>query len=319
MRRALAALAAFLTLVWAQPTFAGSGDGMALMGVSQSGAGVTSSYVGPGDQTTFTAWYSCGQAYNGAYAAGGGLACNLRNTISNEQCDFAFVAAGTLGVAQSCTASSNGVSATTFCTGGCEATEMYDETGGGRHLVQATTAAQPPIVFGVLGIGNLPTLVWANATVTMSSSGNFTPATGVASFVAVADRSAGTGQVRMISENGTLAVNNNQFASANGSANAWSILGPSSSFNATAADAAAHVGVGVLNGASSVINIDGTETTGTATGNTVADPVFFRGGGASTTMEVAEMGFTDNVAFSPTVRTNLCHNMRARYGTSGSC
>ena len=64
--------------------------------------------------------------------------------------------------------------------------------------------------------------------------------------------------------------------------------------------------------------IDGTETTGSVTGGTGAGAPNVADQG-SVTADWAESGFTDNVAYSGAIRTNLCHNMRLYYGTSGSC
>ena len=75
----------------------------------------------------------------------------------------------------------------------------------------------------------------------------------------------------------------------------------------------------LLSGASSVFNIDGTETTGTATGNTTAGGIRLFGGTVSTNYRTGEFGFIDNVALTGTQRTNLCHNQHLYWSTATSC
>jgi hypothetical protein len=131
----------------------------------------------------------------------------------------------------------------------------------------------------------------------------------------VADRTSGTSNQALVDENGTTG---NRIGLT--SANTWrAIGGTSGTLNATANDAAWHAGQFVVNGASSVINIDGTETTGTVTGNTAAGAPIFTTAVSGQTVNHGEGGFIDNVAISSSVRTNLCHNQYLYWGTVTSC
>jgi hypothetical protein len=284
-----------------------------MTGVLGGGLSATAgSYTGPGDVVSgWSAWYSCARAYNAAYATSTGNLCNLRNTSTNETCDEPTTTAGAPGVMKNCTSTSNGLSLSTFCTLGCAVTEMYDQTGGTHHMLQATAGDQPTLTVSCLD--TLPCTVWTSASITLAASANFTPVTGAVSFIAVADRISGTGGVRQADENGT----NNRMHSNTSASSILLTGGGGSSITATASDNAWHAIPGVVAGAGSVINIDGVETTGTASGNTTAGAPSLAGA-ASTTMDLTETGFIDNVSLTGTQRTNLCRNMQAAYGGGGN-
>jgi hypothetical protein len=77
---------------------------------------------------------------------------------------------------------------------------------------------------------------------------------------------------------------------------------------------------GVINGASSVLNVDGTEATCSGTATTSAglsgyQLSFFSG----TTYGAMAFGFADNSAWDASTRTALCNNYKLRGGSSGSC
>lgn len=274
----------------------------------------TTTYVGPGDQTSFTAWYSVARAYSAAYALSQGLAFNAENGSQTVNCDFPVTTAGAIGLSKNCSVGiSNGQTMTVFCGVGCTITELYDQTGGGRHLLQGTLANQPALTISC--VNSLPCAVTSATTTTIVSASNFTPATGVLTIAAMAERVSGTGNY-VLEQNGT---GGNRLRSTNGTANQWGSANSGGTIVATANDAVAHAFVGVFNGASSVLAVDGTETTGTNGANTTAGAIGTSLGVGSTTGEMSEFGFTDNVAFSPTVRTNLCHNLRLAYATSGTC
>src|SRR6185312_3510878 len=99
------------------------------------------------DITTFTAWWGF-RAYTGAIAAAGTQKLfNARRSSDSETCDFLVATSGGVGLSTSCSGADNGVSLATFCNAtSCFATKMYDQTGGGRDVSQATTAKQPTIV-----------------------------------------------------------------------------------------------------------------------------------------------------------------------------
>lgn len=199
------------------------------------------------------------------------------------------------------------VSATLTLINKLTVARIYDQTGGGRTLVSGGAATEPIWVPGL--VGTAPGGVFTSGSITTASSGNFTPTSATASFSTVAERLSGTGPAVFIRENGF----NNRVGTQSGVANKWTLTGGSSgTINATANDAAPHAANIVLNGASSVINLDGTETTGTATGNTTAGTIN-NTGAASTTSYWSEAGFIDNVAITSGNRTSLNSNQHTRY------
>lgn len=266
-------------------------------------------YTGPGDVVTFSSWYSCVRAYSASAASAGKKACRLNNNGNTEQCDVVDMTSGNVATTVSnCTGSSSGNAISTFCSSPCSFAIAYDQVGS-NDVVQATQSAQP--VYQTSCLSTFACAKVTSASFFMQAAANTTPATGVVSLALVANRSAGTGASQFIGENSftTDGVEG-------GTANHWSVRGGAgSNFAVTANDAAWHAGVAVVNGASSVLNVDGTETTGTANGSTTAGKTGFQGGVGSTTANVTEAGFIDNVALTGTQRTNLCKNMQAYYGS----
>lgn len=195
-------------------------------------------------------------------------------------------------------------------------TEAYDQTGNGFHVLQATTADQLQL-FPNCG-NSLPCMSIVAGSASMVTSGNLTPATGVQSYSVVSGgRSNGSQGVRILGE----AAAQNRFSTV-ASANQWQLLGGSSgTITVTASDTGVHAGNAVINGASSVVNIDGTETTGATVGSTTAEPLGVMVGptGTSIIMYFMEGGLWDNVAFTSTQRTNLCHNQFVYWSTAASC
>ena len=91
---------------------------------------------------------------------------------------------------------------------------------------------------------------------------------------------------------------------------------------ATASDNAWHAIQGVLNGASSVINVDNTQTTGNAgAGGMASGHVNYLGAAGGTQIlngKLTELGIHPS-AISTANQTALCHNQRLYWSTPGSC
>lgn len=288
-------------------------------GVS-GGVKAAATYTGPGDIVSFTAWYSCQRAYSSTVASPGtNLSCNIRRASDNEQCDFVLTNAGSIGNSTNCTGADNGKSLATFLNATTGAvTKAYDQTvgnacgGASCDVAQATAANQPTITLSCLGSSNC--MKSTSTSIALASANNITPASGTVSFSVVGNRAAGTGSSPFMLENGAITGTNiNRFGGQSSTANKW-IVGGSASLAVTANDAAWHAGNAVMAGASSVVNIDGAENTGTATGITTAGAPHGVTGNSSTTAESPEHGFIDNSSISSTVRTSLCRNQQAYYG-----
>lgn len=283
-----------------------------------------SGYVGPGDisGTSFTAWWSL-RAFNNALAGAGPSTTPVIDVLgatTATSCTIYLKGDGT-GNVDLTTAGAGGVGnqcllgATTFCSvtnTSCTVTQIYDQTGGGRPLVNGTT--NPTLVLSC--VSGLPCLQSQVATALMKSGGNFTPATGTVSFSGVFNRSVGTGTgVDMMAQNG---VTQNRFKGAG--ANIIELFGGTSgNIQPTIADAAWHAANTMMNGTSgSFVNADGTQTTGTVTGSTTAGLIQAFQGAASTTWLQSEAGFADNVAWTNTIANNVCHNQAAYWGIAGT-
>lgn len=114
-------------------------------------------YVGPGDIVSgATAFYSCSRAYNAAYAAALGSACDLRRASDNATCTAKFLANGSVDLTVGTPCNSNTQTVTAW-VGASSAlvTKAYDGSGNTRDASQGTAAAQPQLLLSG-GSNNLP-------------------------------------------------------------------------------------------------------------------------------------------------------------------
>jgi hypothetical protein len=191
------------------------------------------------------------------------------------------------------------------------ATEVFDQTSNGHHWLQATTADQPQFLFDCLN-STVACLASTTSAQFMQTSANFTPTSGNATLSMEYGRLSGTGTSSAIAfENST---GGNRFQS--GTAN-HVLLAGNSNFSVTASDGVMHAINALLEGASSELNVDGTDTSGSATGNTTAGKMGGFGNGSSTTTLYGEIGFWDNNTSAS--RTGLCHNQYLFYANATSC
>ena len=149
-RLLLAAVALLLTPGLAAGSVSSMGAGA--WAVASSGGGPYT--AGPGDVLSGAAVYVGLRAYTAAIAtAHTQPLVNLRRASDSHQCDVLVATNGGLGVTSSCgTGGDNGQSATSFCASTtCYATKLYDQSGNSRDQSQATTTAQPQLVFSCLG------------------------------------------------------------------------------------------------------------------------------------------------------------------------
>lgn len=203
------------------------------------------------------------------------------------------------------------VAATAFCTTACTIRTWYDQSGLGRDLQQLTAAAQLNFVFNCNGA--LP-CARALGVVGQSAFGaSVTPATGVSSFSAVSmlgTLGAGTPTCNWINQGPT----NNRLSSF--AANWFLSAGGNVQAVPTPAVNVWHTQQGVVNGASSVINVDGVETTGSLAGVATAGSAII--GYASTLGTVcsfAEAIVWDNYVLTAGERAFLRSNQSGYWGT----
>lgn len=258
----------------------------------------------PGELASFTIWGGL-RAYSRAQCTGSVRALTLRRASDDATANINILSTCDLDVATAaahCAATS------------CFVAEVCDQVGSSdcsatHDLVQATAANQPEFVFNCMGAR--PCMRAATATTQVLSANSRTPATGVMTLTTVANRSvAGGGSCSFVRANAT---NNRIITTA--AANTWQILTPSAgTINRTGADAAWHAAVGVWNTTSSVFNLDGTEATGTITGNTTAGVPGGVLGSATATCDQVEVGIIDNVALTAAQRQTLVSAARGYWG-----
>ena len=202
-------------------------------------------------------------------------------------------------------------------------TTAYDQTAGNQctsatcNVVQATAGNQFQL-FPNCGSGwnNLPCVAQiaiTPAAANLISVNNFTPATGTASLSSVANRVTFTAHAQgVLRENGT-----NNRLNLTATSGTWQLIGGSSgTVSATVTEGNTYAWNSLLNGISSVVNLNGAETTGTATGNTTAGPLGWLSNNntGGNIVFVGESLPYDNVTFTQTQRTNTCHNQALFYG-----
>ncbi len=257
-------------------------------------------YAGPGDiVASATGWWGL-RGYTAAVAATGTQkSVTIRRASDDATADIVILTTGYLDVA----------TATTHCAATtCFVTKWWDQSGNSRDISQATGANQAQIFLSSGPAAGYPYVSFTTGSMSYAGGSNFTPTTGVTSFSAVANRSAGTGISKMVRGGG-----GNEFTAKSASANNWILTGSASSITASATDATWHAGSALLNGASSAVNIDNSETTGTATGFTGA-AAYGMVGAASTTMKIVESGFWYNITFTAQNRTDLSAQQHSAWG-----
>lgn len=188
----------------------------------------------------------------------------------------------------------------------CFGRTWYDQSGLGKDIGNATPANQPQLIFNCNGA--LPCLRTTAAQVLQTVSATYVPVPPI-TFSAVANRSAGTGVCYW-----PFQYNVNSLSSRSAVANQW-LLFAGTGLAVVAADNAWHSGIGVVNGALSVVRIDGVETTGTTTGGTTAGALVGFWGAAATTCNAAEVIAWDSYAMPPAERAVWGANQKSFWGT----
>lgn len=266
----------------------------------QVSVGTVTGYQGPGDVfASAFAWYSCARGYTASYAASGtGSACDVVDTATGlVTCTYHIKTSGFVDPTEC-----NGVGQS--CATACKVKKAYDQSGNTHDASQATLANMPTLTFSSTPTGTLPAMTF-NGTSQQLLTGNVTQAQPI-TMSAVLDRTT-------VQAGGVIGASSMALGSPAGANLAQVNAG--SGLTAAAADNAWHSVQGLLNTATSAINIDGSETTGgVGTGTISAQPIilgrplfiFFAG-------NVAEAGIWGSTSNS-TNRNALSAN---QHGTSG--
>lgn len=263
-----------LALAWlffCTPSFAQVGQIPAWPPLTTAAA---ASYQGPGDVAGVTAtyWGSCARAYNASYASSNGNLCDLKDlsTGTVAVCTLKALSSGFVNLTSSACSGSTPAAACAAAAGGaCVIAQVYDQTGNGNNATQATLANMPGITFA--DINGLPTINCARNGSNYVATGNITISQPQV-FSIVYIRTAGD----------TTAMG------AFGSAVGAPIVGPAAVANTAglnagtavtasgATDASWNGEQALASGASSAININGTDNTGLSAGTGSGTGTAFR-------------------------------------------
>ena len=264
-------------------------------------------YSGPGDVVSgATAWYGL-RAYS--LATAGGKSINITRASDSTSRDINTLANGNFDTA----------TASTFCNATtCTVNTMYDQTQG-NHCTAAScdlASGNGNLIFNCLGTH--PCVQFLTAGLFIISSNNITPASNsilTLEAVAAETLSSASGANLLFTENTSTA---NTLSNPTGVSYLMNLGG--SAISKAITQNAFNAIIGVINsGASaSVLNVSGSETTGTITKSTTANTPEVASFN-SANFEIIEVGFWDTVAFSSTQRTNMCHNAFTYWGTATSC
>ena len=229
--------------------------------MSVNPAAAPSSYTGPGDiNSGALVFYSCGRAYNAAYATALSAACDVVDTATGlTSCTLHFLSTGYVNTTQ-CNA--------TACAVACSISKFYDQSGNANDATQATLAKMAGLTFSALnglpcgaGIGSAGT---GGGNLTYTSANTITQAQPYTS-TAVAERTGSFTTLQRIIISDT--TGGRIFFA--GSAN--TISGNSgASVSLTAADNSPHAMLLVSNSSNPLFAIDSSGNTSTSTNGTNA-------------------------------------------------
>ena len=229
-----------------------------------------------------------------------GPAIRLRRASDNAETDINFLSYTGFTGAPLDVATAQAFCASTSCFG----RTWYDQSGAATDLPQATPANQMQLVFNC--VGTLPCFR-ATAGAQNFTGPSITPATGVVSLSAVGSRTISGGACVFIRQNGSFGNRIVNPAAAN-------LVSLNGVISPASADNVWHSMQGVVNGASSVFNVDGTETTGSITGSITANSTGIFGAN-TVTCTFGEAVVWDNYALTATERTALQTNQKSFWGT----
>ena len=232
-----------------------------------------------------------------AYTAG--KAYNIVRASDSTTSDIGFRADGSPDTA----------TLATFCNATtCKLVTKYDQCGA-LNITQATDASRPPLTLAGLGI--YPYFSTTSGSISLNSSSNLTPATGIVSLAFVGRRSVGTGTSQFLRENGA----GNRIQARSATTGLSLNGGTSGTVTTSSAENTWHavnavIGSGTNN---SKINVDGVVNGGTTVGSTTAGTVTIIGA-ASTTCDEIEEVIWDNYSRTEDEANYLINNPRASWG-----
>lgn len=262
-------------------------------------------YQGPGDIVSgATSFYSCGRAYNAAYANGTNPLCDVVLTSGGAAaCTIRVKTNGFADLTGSYCAGSTTLA--TACTGGCSVTKIYDQVNT-NHVVQATLANMPALTLSALNGLPCATNAINKGLLTAATLTLAQPLT----FTSVSERTSSFTSQQQLYANGAGGASNFAY---NSSVNSVRLTG-GSIITATASDSAFHALQAILNNTSSQITVDTTQGTLSAGGTTGINTNFglmnVSGLASGLAGVLCEAGLWPS-ALNSTQQTNLNSNMHS--------
>jgi len=216
-------------------------------------------YVGPGDVLgSAYAWYSSARAYSAAFAASRSPIMDLQDQAGANPITIKILPTGFVDL--SAIVSWVAVYGVTTI----KVAKLYDQTGNGRDVVQATLATMPGLTLSSTPKGTLPAVDFNVGTnPVLATTATYSQAQPL-TLSSVYIRTSGTAL------GGAIGANSNVIVGAGTGANLAVAASGGAGFTVAATDAAWHAINALLNGTgtSSAINLDGTDTLGDCGGTT---------------------------------------------------
>jgi hypothetical protein len=270
-------------------------------------------YTGPGDVVSGAYLYVGVRAYTAAYAAAHGNAFQLTRNSDSTQCNVVLTTAGDLD-ATTPNCAGNTQTIIQFCTATtCLMSTGYDQTGNGRNYTYLVGSTGFPVFTAGCVNGHYCITTQAGDT-GYGTATSLTVANPWTASMVASRNAASSFQVVGASQDSLLYLGYANAANTARLANTAAVTG-------TASDGAFHAITGVANGASSVLAIDGAETTGTA-GSTgpSGTPLCVWGSGAGCIANPFVGKFGELLIYSGTAltlgqRNSIKANQSAYYGT----
>lgn len=249
-------------------------------------AAVAAAFQGAGDVVSgAVAWWGL-RAYNAAYATGSNPALDLTDNVGTTT-TINILSTGFLD-----TATAAPLVATR------RVSKLYDQTGNGRHQIQATFATMPE-----LDVSGTPFMKWDNARgVFMVTSGTVTQAQPFSQSIVVQRWQNFTTQMDITIGNATA---NGRILFAN-SANNMFLFSGGSTTNFAVSDSAYHAVQALFSGASSAAMVDGTNNAGlnAGTGGYSSDGLQLGNTNVDMLLREAGVWFSDISASFTALNTN---------------
>lgn len=284
-----------------------------------SGGGA--SFAGSGDTLSGAyVYWSCARAYSAAYASSPGNACDIIRASDSATCTIKFAATGFADVSTAYCTGTGMQSVTAFCNATtCKVTKAYDQSGATHcttacDVTQATDASRP--VLSLSGGPNSNTVCMTFSGSQLIQSPNITAILSQpVSASAVSER---TGTFTTFGDVIGTFSNNIQPILYNNAANQGGIYaGTIGSGQAVAmSDSAYHALNVVANGASSIVVVDGSATTGLNPGSAgmPSNDSFQLGNGNNPLTGSICEARVDSIAYNSMQYGNLNSN---QHGTNG--